>query len=171
MPAAGWKKLSDEEIRLARKWFKEDDLEPSEIAIRRDRDKSTLTRLLVKAIPRRAQGRREILSRAKIDFLQRRLEQMIIKSRGRYHVTITMLKKKTKCKARPRNILDLSGAYVKPKKTLSHNTGARSSLVIAGVGNGRVLMWHQVAKSRWNGAAAVEMYGGPLQKALTKVSP
>ncbi len=40
------KKLSDEEIRLAKLWFDEDDMEPSEIAALLRRDKSTMTRLL-----------------------------------------------------------------------------------------------------------------------------
>ncbi len=39
--------LSDEEVRLARLWLKEDDMEPSEIAALLRRDKSTMTRLLV----------------------------------------------------------------------------------------------------------------------------
>ena len=50
-PPAGqrdpYNKLSDEEVRLARLWLKEDDMEPSEIAALLRRDKSTMTRLLV----------------------------------------------------------------------------------------------------------------------------
>ena len=42
-----YKKLSDEEVRLAKLWYDEDDMEPSEIAALLRRDKSTMTRLLV----------------------------------------------------------------------------------------------------------------------------
>ena len=47
---------------------------------------------------------------------------------------------------------------MKPKGTLNYNTGARNILIVAGVGRGRMLMWHQVRNSRWNGIAAASMY-------------
>ena len=62
----------------------------------------------------------------------------------------------------------LDGAYVKPQKNAKCNTGAPSSLVIAAVGAGRMLMWHEVPCGRWHGQAAADMYEGPLQKSLTK---
>ena len=37
-------KMTEDEVRLARRWFVEDDIQPSEIAERLGRDKSTLTR-------------------------------------------------------------------------------------------------------------------------------
>ena len=45
-----YKKLSDQEIRLAKLWFDEDDMEPSEIAALLRRDKSTMTCLLGKRV-------------------------------------------------------------------------------------------------------------------------
>ena len=51
-----YRKLSDEEIRLARLWHKEDGMEPSEIAGLLRRDKSTMTRLLVMKNGARATG-------------------------------------------------------------------------------------------------------------------
>ena len=65
----------------------------------------------------------------------------------------------------------LSGGYVKPKKSLKFNTGTPSALVVAGVGAGRVFMWHCVPGARWNGEAAANMYTGPLKKALAKAWP
>ena len=62
----------------------------------------------------------------------------------------------------------LDGAYVKAKKTSKTNTGAKSSLIIAAVGAGRMMMWHAVPHSRWNGQAAADTYTGPLQKVLSK---
>ena len=50
MPEAGWKKLSAEEQRLASKWYWEHGKAPSEIAGLLGRDKSTLTRFLVKQV-------------------------------------------------------------------------------------------------------------------------
>ena len=65
----------------------------------------------------------------------------------------------------------LSGGYVKPKKSLRHNTGHRSALIQAGVGNGKVFMWYCVPNGRWSGNAAAVMYKGPLAKALQKAWP
>ena len=42
-----YKKMSDEEVRLARLWYKEDEVDPSEVAELLRRDKSTMARLLV----------------------------------------------------------------------------------------------------------------------------
>ena len=47
MLAAGWKKVGSEELRLARPWY-DADVQPSAIAERLGRDKSVITRLLVK---------------------------------------------------------------------------------------------------------------------------
>ena len=41
-------------------------------------------------------------------------------------------------------------------------------MVVAGVGAGRVSMWHYVQDSRWNGEAARHMYTKPLLTALKK---
>ena len=86
MPETGWTKLTSEEIRLATKWW-EEQLEPSEIAERLGRDKSTITRLLVAQVERRKQGRPKALTEAQVDFLVRRLDQLIVSAKGRWHVT------------------------------------------------------------------------------------
>ena len=248
MPPVGWKKISEEELRLAKKWFAAG-VTPADIAERLGRDKSTVTRRCVKMLGRKRQGRKKALSEAQVDFLERRLEQLIVKAKGRYHVTAKMFKRSTRMKVSARCISDalhkrnvyfrklrekpmltienrkarmafackfkgktkgwwnahvhafidgehfqvylngkerlyaaqhatygayrkpgkgLSGAYVKPKRTLKRNTGARSALVMAGIGRGRCLMWHEVFNSRWNGAVAEHMYKQPLAKALRK---
>ena len=187
-----------------------------------------------------------------VDFMVRRLDQLVHKAKGRWHVTAAMLKRSCRLKAGLRKIRDalherniyfrklrqkplltdedvknrmafarkykakskawwkrnvhafidgkhfkvylngkervraaqhntfgayrtpgqgLCGAYVKPKKTLNHNTGAKGCLIMAGVGKGRMLMWHKVAKGRWNGEAAAQMYTGVLGKVLKKRFP
>ena len=62
----------------------------------------------------------------------------------------------------------LDGAYVKPKKNSKFNTGAASALIIAAVGAGGMMMWHEVAEARWTGQAAADMYTGPLKTTLAK---
>lgn len=251
MPVAGWKKFSAEEERLAKNWFQAG-VEPSEIAERLDRDKSTVTRHCVKLVPRQQQGRPRKLSDAQVDFLIRRLHQLVVSAKGRYHVTAAILKKSTGWKVSVRRISDalharkvyfrklrekpllkdedvaqrkafgdkfkgrarqwwldnihaaidgkhfacyldaanrlraaqhrtwgayrcpgkgLSGAYVKPKKNIRHNTGAPSALVIGGVGQGRCLMWHSVPGGKWNSKSAVDMYKNSLAKRLQQVWP
>ena len=73
MPETAWKKLSAEEQRLASKWYWEQGKAPSEIAGLLGRDKSTLTRLLVKQVSRKKQGRPPVFAEADIDLLERRL--------------------------------------------------------------------------------------------------
>ena len=231
---------------MASKWYLEQGKTPSEIAGLLDRDKSTLTRFFVKQVARKKQGRPPALSEADIDFLERRLHQLIVKCMGKYHVTAAMVKRSAKSNAgvktiqiafRKRRIFfrkmrekplltekdikarfafakkyrhktvawwlkafhtaidgklfkvylngreriraamhatygayrkpgkGLDNAYVKPKGKLHHNTGARSCLIQAAVGNGRVMMWHEV-EGVWNGAAAalgfLPLSGHPL---------
>ena len=104
MPAAGFTTLSADEIRLAKAWYDQDE-EPSEIAERLGRSKSTLTRLLVKGAARKSQGRRSALTQAQIDFLVRRPDELIRRSQNRYTVWVAMLKRSTRIKAGERTIL------------------------------------------------------------------
>ena len=249
MPEVGWSKLADEEIRLAKKWYQEGE-QPSEIADRLSRDKSSITRLCVAQCVRKVQGRPPSLSEAQVDRMVRRLDQLVHQAKGRWHVTAERLKRSLRLLVCTRKIRDalhkrniyfrklrekpllteedvksrfafsvkykgkrkawwkrkamidgkhfkvylngkqrlraaqhntygayrtpgqgLCGAYVKPKRGLAHNTGSPSSLIMAGVGNGRVLMWHQVANSKWNAKAAETMYTKHLAKGLKKNWP
>ena len=105
MPAAGWKKLSADEIRLAKRWYEVDELAPSDIAARLGRDKSVMTRLLVKQVPRKPQGAPKKLSGARIDLLAKRLKELIVKADCKYTVTVQKLKSSTRTKAAERTIL------------------------------------------------------------------
>ena len=62
----------------------------------------------------------------------------------------------------------LKPELVKPKKQLKFP--AKSIQVTAAVVNGRIRMWHYV-EGRWKGAAAAEMYKGPLRKTLERNFP
>ena len=61
--------------------------------------------------------------------------------------------------------------YVKPSGKLKYNTGARGVKVLAGVGNGRVLLWEYIDGRNWNGEVAAEMYSGPVVAALRRAYP
>ena len=106
MPAAGWKKMTEEEVRLANAWYTEDGLPPSAIAERLGRDKSVLTRLLVKQVPQKKQGRPPSLSQAQVTYLKRLLDKMVRKADCKYTVTAAMLKKAAKLKVGERVIRD-----------------------------------------------------------------
>ena len=88
--------MSPEGQRLASKWYWEHRKAPSEIAGLLGRDKSTLTRFLVKQVSRKKQGRPPLLSEADMDVFERRLHELIVKSMGKYHVTAAMLKRSSR---------------------------------------------------------------------------
>ena len=58
--------LSSEELRLAKLWYNEDNVAPSEIARRLRRVKSTITRAVVQELPRGGRGRKRVLSDAEV---------------------------------------------------------------------------------------------------------
>ena len=91
--------MSSEEQRLAKKWYSEEEKNPREIADLLGRCKSTMTRLLVKQVARKKQGRPRVLADADIDLLERRLHELIVKSMGKYHVTAAMVKRSARSKA------------------------------------------------------------------------
>ena len=57
------------------------------------------------------------------------------------------------------------------ERSMKRSTGARYALVMACIGRGRSLMWHEIDKSRWNGASAAHMYSSPLFKGLQTAWP
>ena len=69
------------------------------------RDQSTITRLLVKRLPRKKQGRKAILSSVAVDRLEAKLEAMVQKADGRYEVTVAALKRASRTKASGRTTL------------------------------------------------------------------
>lgn len=59
--------------------------------------------------------------------------------------------------------------HTKPSKCLKQNMGP-SVMITCAIGNGKVLMWHEV-KGRWNAEAAAKMYTGPLSRSLRRAYP
>ena len=99
MPGAGWGRMTEDELRLAKTWYGKDKIPPSEIAARLGRGTSALTRLLVKQAPRKKQGAPPKLTEAKLDFLVKRLHELIVKADCKYSVTVNMLKRSARVKA------------------------------------------------------------------------
>lgn len=104
MPGHGWTKMGADEVRLARKWYQEERLSISKIAERLGRHKSVLSRLLVKQVPRKAQGRPQALTEAQVDFLARRLDELVKKADCRDTVTAKMLQRAARVYASERAI-------------------------------------------------------------------
>ena len=55
----------------------------------------------------------------------------------------------------------LNAGYVKPNPKLKYNTGAKGVHILAGVGNGKVLLWEEI-KGKWNSSEAARAYEGPM---------
>ena len=96
---------------MARRWFVEDDLAPSEIAERLGRDKSTLTRLLVKRRAVKRQGQPAAFTEDQKKLLVDRMRHMVEKADGKHHVTVAMLKTAARVTASERCILDALHEY------------------------------------------------------------
>ena len=64
----------------------------------------------------------------------------------------------------------LNVGYVKPNPKLKYNTGAKGVRILAGVGNGRVLLWEEI-QGNWNSSEAARIYEGPMLKALKAEYP
>lgn len=64
----------------------------------------------------------------------------------------------------------LMQGYFKPNPRLKYNTGAKGVHVLAGVGNGKVLLWEYI-DGRWNADEAARIYSGPMKDALAAEYP
>lgn len=96
--------LSSEELRLAKLWYNEDNVAPSEIARRLRRVKSTITRAVVQELPRGGRGRKRLLSDAEVDATIKCLERLVEEAGGRKEVTLDRLHKETGCQASCRTL-------------------------------------------------------------------
>ena len=244
--AMTWSKLSEAEIALAKRWYVEENLSASKIAQRLGRSASTVSRLVVKKVKRKPQGRKPLLTKEMVDKLEVKLESLIQKADSRYEVTVAMLKRSARCKAGTRTILrrlherkinfhplrekpvltendlverlafakkfatrskawwcssvhmiidvkhfrvlphanarkyaaqertrgtyrkkgqGLNKGHTKPITKTKFNPGATGIKVLAGVGNGKLIMWEYLDGS-WGGVSAAAAYKGPIKKAL-----
>lgn len=90
--------MSTTEASLAQRWYREH-VAPAEIARRLGRNKSTITRHVIKKVPRRAQGRPPALTEAQVDYLVVTLDKMIRARKAESVVTASMLRHATRTKA------------------------------------------------------------------------
>ena len=102
MPA--WKKMTDVEVKMAKQWYVDGE-STAEIAERLGRNQSSITRLLIKRLPRKKQGRKAVLDKSAVDKLEAKLQTMVEKADGKYEVTIAALKRASRTKASERTIL------------------------------------------------------------------
>ena len=135
MPAAGWTKMSEKEVALAKTWYDGGEA-CSEIAEKLGRDKSAITRLLIKQVDRKKQGRPELLTPANVSFLRRKLNELVKKANCQYTVTVAMLKKACRLKASERSIaqaLHNEGIYFRKlrEKPVLTAVGMKSRLEFA----------------------------------------
>ena len=65
----------------------------------------------------------------------------------------------------------LRDPYVRSRRDLKYNTGAKGVMVLAGVGAGKVLVWEYMNKKRWNAKTAAQMYSKPIANALHRAYP
>jgi len=77
-------------------WHREDGMDPSEIGDVLRRDKSTMTRLLVKRTERKTDGRPQLLDNDAIDALVAHLDHIIVTADGKYKVTIDKLRRRVR---------------------------------------------------------------------------
>ena len=244
-------RMSVDEKRLVRSMHFEKNMTPSEIAKATGRTIGTICRNLARKGPPKPMGRKRILTKAKVDRIEKTLQRMIVNAKGEKEITMDMLRAETGTEASKRTIrrelhkrdvkframrekpkltpediqkrmefatkykgkskawwlktlhviIDLKnfpvyltqdsrvhaarrqvrGAYRKKgdglsegytaiNKKLRHNPGAKSVMIAAGVGKGKVLMWHEV-QQQWCGQVAADLYSNTMRKILKKVYP
>ena len=65
----------------------------------------------------------------------------------------------------------LLAQYTRPSKRLKENPRIYGVHVLAGVGQGKVLLWEYIDGRRWSGAVAAETYKGPVKQCLERAYP
>ena len=70
-------RMSGEELRLAKQWYDEDGKTPLEISLLLRRDKSTITRHVVKRTEQKRDGRPRALTESEVDALESLLVMLI----------------------------------------------------------------------------------------------
>ena len=100
-----FKKLSEEEMRLIRMWFRQDKKSPLEIAKLLHRAKSTITRYLFQQRAK-ALGRPVVITPAVLDKILVNLKKYIETAKNRYRITVKVLKQRLKLKYSERTILE-----------------------------------------------------------------
>ena len=99
------KLLSSEEIRLAKMWYEDDDMTPGVIAKLLRRNRSTMTRLLVKQDERTGRGQPKSLCSGQVDSLVSVLHRLLAEADGKYEVTAAMLRREARVKVSTRTVL------------------------------------------------------------------
>ena len=99
-----FKKMSSEDLRLAKLWYDEDGKTPLENSQLLRRDKSTITRHVVQRARQKRLGRPRALTESEVDALESLLVKMIKKANREYEATLEMLRQEVKCRASVKTI-------------------------------------------------------------------
>ena len=75
-----WKKLSETDVTLSKRWYLEAGQSAVQIAKRLGRSPSTISRLVIKRRPLKVQGRKPLLIKGKVDKVVAKAEAMIHKA-------------------------------------------------------------------------------------------
>ena len=124
-----WKKMSSEEIRLAKMWYQVDGKSVPEIARLLHRSSSGVRPHVTSNRPPVPQGRPPALTKKQVDKLESTLMKMIKKADAKYEVTLSMLKKATRVKACIRTIRK----YLHQRDIKWHNMRSKPVLTSADV--------------------------------------
>ena len=119
-------KLSPEEMRLANLRYDGDGMRPSKVAWLLRRDKSTMTRLLVKQKAWMNQGRPCALHNATGDNLVPLLELMVAQVDGKYEVTVDKLRRRTGAEPTTNLCRTDDGPTMNRRRTFSEPTTNRT---------------------------------------------
>ena len=84
-------RMSGEELRLAKQWYDEDGKTPLEMSLLLRRDKSTITRHVVKRTEQKRDGRPRALTESEVDALESLLVKMIKKANREYCLSASSL--------------------------------------------------------------------------------
>ena len=100
-----WKKLTLEELNVAKQLYAKD-MDPSKIAALLGRSKSTLARRLCLRMPLTKQGPRTSITKAQVDKVEKRMDEMIVKANGEEPVSVAQVMRSCRLKFPDRALLD-----------------------------------------------------------------
>ena len=113
-----WSKFTEQELTIAKNMFAKD-MVPSEIAKVLGKSKSAVTRRLCKRTALKKQGRPITVTEQKVDKVERRLDEMIVKANGEAPVTIEMAKRSCRLQCHDKTLLGKlhqRGIYLRPMR-------------------------------------------------------
>ena len=113
-----WSKFIEQELTIAKNMFAQD-IPPSQIADILGKSRSAVTRRLCKRTALKKQGRPITVTEQKVDKVEKRLDEMIVKANGETPVTIGMAKRSCRLECNDKTLLNKlhqRGVYLRPMR-------------------------------------------------------